>query len=49
YVTVGFGHNTVMGFAEKLIDLIKQGKIRHIFLVGGCDGSKPARNYYTEF
>jgi hydroxylamine reductase len=48
-VTVGFGHSAVLGVADKVIDLVKQGKIRHFFLVGGCDGSKPARNYYTEF
>jgi len=49
YVTVGFGHETVMSVAPKIIDLIKQKKIRHFFLVAGCDGAKPGRNYYTEF
>jgi len=49
YITVGFGHNTVMSVAGKVIDLVKQGKIRHFYLVGGCDGAKPGRNYYTEF
>ena len=49
YVTVGFGHSAVMSVAGKIIDLVKAGKIRHFFLVGGCDGAKPARNYYTEF
>ncbi len=49
HVTVGFAHNTVMGVSGKVIDLVKAGKIRHFFLVGGCDGSKPTRNYYTEF
>jgi len=49
HVTVGFGHNTVMGVSGKVIELVKAGKIKHFFLVGGCDGSKPARNYYTEF
>ncbi|MCJ7767922.1 hydroxylamine reductase, partial [Candidatus Bathyarchaeota archaeon] len=48
-VTVGFGHATVMGVAGKVVDLVKSGKIRHFFLVGGCDGSKPARSYYSEF
>ena len=48
-VTVGFGHQTVLGAAGKIIDLVKSGKIRHFFLVGGCDGAKPGRNYYTRF
>lgn len=49
YITVGFGHNTVMSVAGKVIDLVKAGKIRHFYLIGGCDGAKPGRNYYTEF
>lgn len=49
FITVGFARNAVMSVADKLIGLIKAGKIRHIFLIGGCDGSKPERNYYTEF
>jgi len=49
YVTIGFARNTVMSVAGKVIDLVKQGKIRHFFLIGGCDGAKPGRNYYTEF
>lgn len=48
-LTVGFGHNTVLSIADKIIDLVKSKKIRHIFLVGGCDGAKTGRNYYTEF
>ena len=48
-ITVGFGHNAVMGVADKVIDAVKQGAIKHFFLVGGCDGAKPGRNYYTEF
>lgn len=48
-VTVGFGHNAVMGVAGKVIELVKEGKIRHFFLVGGCDGSKSARSYYADF
>ena len=48
-LTVGFGHNTVLSTADKIIDLVKSGKLKHIFLVGGCDGAKPGRNYYTEF
>jgi len=48
-LTVGFGHNTVLSAADKIIEAVKAGKIKHIFLVGGCDGAKPGRNYYTEF
>jgi len=48
-ILVGFGHEAVMGVAGKVIDAVKAGKIRHFFLVGGCDGAKPGRNYYTEF
>jgi len=48
-ITVGFGRNAVLGVADKVIDAVKQGQIRHFFLVGGCDGAKPGRNYYTDF
>jgi len=48
FVTVGFGRNAVLGVADKVIDAVKAGAIRHFFLVGGCDGAKPGRNYYTE-
>ena len=48
-VLTGFGHSTVMGVADKVVGLVKEGKIKHFFLVGGCDGSKPARSYYAEF
>ena len=48
-LTVGFGHNTVLSIASKVIDAIQSGDLKHIFLVGGCDGAKPGRNYYTEF
>jgi hydroxylamine reductase len=48
-VLVGFGRNAVLSVADQVIDAVKQGKIRHFFLVGGCDGAKPDRNYYTEF
>jgi hydroxylamine reductase len=48
-VTVGFARNTVMSVADKVIDAIKGKAIRHFFLVAGCDGAKPGRNYYTEF
>jgi hydroxylamine reductase len=45
----GFAHNTVMGVAEKLIAAVKSGGIKHFFLVGGCDGARTGRNYYTNF
>ena len=48
-LTVGFGHNTVLSVADKVIEAVKTGAIKHIFLVGGCDGAKTGRNYYTEF
>jgi len=48
-LTVGFGHNTVLSNADKIVEAVKSGAIKRIFLVGGCDGAKPGRNYYTEF
>ena len=48
-MTTGFARNTVMGVADKVISAVKSGAIKHFFLVGGCDGAKPGRNYYTEF
>jgi len=48
-VMVGFARNTVLGVADKVIDAVKGKQIRHFFLVAGCDGAKPGRNYYTEF
>lgn len=48
-VMTGFGHDAVLGVADKVIDAVKSGAIRHFFLVGGCDGARPGRNYYTEF
>ncbi|MEI8378269.1 MAG: hydroxylamine reductase [bacterium] len=48
-ITIGFGHNAVLNVADKVIDAVKAGKIRHFFLVGGCDGAKSGRNYYTDF
>ena len=48
-VTVGFMRHAVLAHAEKIIELVKAGKIRHFFLVGGCDGAKPGRDYYTRF
>ncbi len=48
-VTVGFARNAVLGVSDKIIEAVKSGAIRHFFLVAGCDGAKPGRNYYTEF
>ncbi len=48
-VTTGFGHGTVLSVADKVVDLVKCGKIKHFFLVGGCDGAAPGRSYYTQF
>lgn len=48
-VTTGFGRQTVLDNAPTIIDAVKNGDIKHFFLVGGCDGAKPGRNYYTEF
>ena len=48
-VLVGFGRNAVLGVADKVIEAVKSKAIRHFFLVGGCDGAKPGRSYYTEF
>ncbi len=48
-VMCGFGRNAVMSVAGKVIDAVKSGAIKHFFLVAGCDGAKPGRNYYTEF
>jgi len=48
-VTVGFARNTVLNLASKIINAVKEKKIRHFFLVGGCDGAKSGRNYYTKF
>jgi len=48
-VLCGFGRNAVMDVANTVIDAVKKGALRHFFLVAGCDGAKPGRNYYTEF
>jgi hydroxylamine reductase len=48
-VTTGFGHGTILSVADTVIDAVKAGAIKHFFLVGGCDGAKSGRNYYTEF
>jgi hydroxylamine reductase len=47
-IIVGFGHNAVLGVADKVIEAVKSGAIRKFVLIGGCDGAKPGRNYYTE-
>jgi hydroxylamine reductase len=48
-ILVGFGHNAVLGVADKVIDAVKAGQIKRFFLIGGCDGAKSGRNYYTKF
>ena len=48
-VTTGFGHNTILSAAETVVNAVKSGNLKHIFLVGGCDGARQGRNYYTEF
>lgn len=48
-VMTGFGHGAVLSVADKVIDAVKAGAIKHFFLVGGCDGARPGRNYYTDF
>ncbi|NEQ98051.1 MAG: hydroxylamine reductase, partial [Cyanothece sp. SIO2G6] len=47
-VTVGFARNAVLSVAETVVNAVKAGNIRHFFLIGGCDGAKPGRSYYTE-
>jgi hydroxylamine reductase len=47
-ITTGFHHTAILGLADKIVAAVKQGKIRRFFLIGGCDGAKPGRNYYTE-
>lgn len=48
-IITGFHHTAILGIADKIVGLVKAGKIKHFFLIGGCDGAKPGRNYYTEF
>ncbi len=48
-ITVGFARNAVLGVADKVVGAVKSGAIKHFYLIGGCDGAKPGRNYYTEF
>ena len=47
-ITVGFGRAAVLAAADAVVEAVKAGKIRHLFLIGGCDGAKPGRNYYTD-
>jgi len=47
-ITIGFGHGAVMNVADKVIDAVKSGAIKRFFLIGGCDGAKTGRNYYTD-
>ena len=48
-VQTGFGHGTILSVADKVVEAVKAGDISHFFLVAGCDGARPGRNYYTEF
>ena len=48
HVTVGFARHSVLGAAEQVVGAVKSGALKHFFLIGGCDGAKPGRNYYTE-
>ncbi len=48
-ILTGFHHTAILGIADKIVQAVKAGKIRRFFLIGGCDGAKPGRNYYTEF
>ncbi|AIY80847.1 hydroxylamine reductase [Clostridium botulinum 202F] len=48
-ILVGFGHHATLSNAETIVNAVKQGEVRHFFLIGGCDGARPGRNYYTEF
>jgi hydroxylamine reductase len=48
-ILTGFGHNAVLSVADKVVEAVKSGAVKHFFLIGGCDGAKPGRNYYTEF
>jgi len=48
-IITGFHHKAILGIADKIVPLVKSGKIKRFFLIGGCDGAKPGRNYYTEF
>ena len=47
-ILCGFGHDAVLGVADKVVEAVKSGAVKHFFLIGGCDGAKPGRNYFTE-
>lgn len=48
-ILVGFVHHATLSYADKIVEAVKSGQLRHFFLIGGCDGARPGRNYYTEF
>ena len=48
-IIVGFGHHATLSYADKIVQAVESGKLRHFFLIGGCDGARPGRNYYTDF
>lgn len=48
-ILVGFGHKATLSHAEAIVSAVKEGKIKHFFVIGGCDGARPGRNYYTDF
>lgn len=48
-ILIGFGRDTVLSVADKVIDAVKSGAVKHFFLIGGCDGAAPGRNYYSDF
>ncbi len=48
-MTTGFGHSAILSHAKTIVKAVKAGDVKHFFLVAGCDGAKPGRNYYTEF
>ncbi|MHC5058435.1 MAG: hydroxylamine reductase, partial [Planctomycetota bacterium] len=48
-ITVGFGREAVLGVADKVVEAVKSGAVKHFYLIGGCDGAKSGRNYYTDF
>ena len=48
-ILVGFGHHAALSYAEQIVAAVKNKQLRHFFLIGGCDGARPGRNYYTEF
>ncbi len=48
-ILVGFGHKATLSNAEKIVSAVNEGNIKHFFVIGGCDGARPGRNYYTDF